>query len=85
MGVELINEPVREMRSVFDDLAKQGRLQGFCEWQGNIHAQQHDHHSAFLCGALIESGRLAIGPMLRERGHAPLCHAVGHAHDGRAD
>jgi hypothetical protein len=56
---------VREVRSVFDDLAKQGRLQGslFYTWQGNIHAQQQDYHSAFLCGALTESGRLAIAPM----------------------
>jgi hypothetical protein len=53
---------VHEMRAVFDELMRQKRLNGslFYTWQGNIHAPQEDHDSAWLCGALTESGRLAI-------------------------
>ena len=56
---------VREMRGTFSRLAQQGRLRGqlFYTWEGNIHAKQEDHASAFRCGTLTESGRLAIAPM----------------------
>jgi hypothetical protein len=56
---------VREMRSVFDDLAKQGRMGGslYYTWQGQIHAPKEDHDSAFLCGVLTQSGRLALAPL----------------------
>ena len=56
---------VREMRSVFAELAKQQRLGGsiFYTWQGQIHAPKEDHDSVFLCGAVTPSGRLAVAPM----------------------
>jgi hypothetical protein len=56
---------VREMRSVFDDLAKQGRMGGtlYYTWQGQIHAPKEDHDSAFLCGGLTQSGCLALAPL----------------------
>ena len=56
---------VREMRSVLHELAEQHRFGGslFYTWQGQIHAPTEDHDSAFLCGALTESGKLALSPM----------------------
>ena len=56
---------VREMRTVLLGLAQEHRLGGsmFYTWQGNIHAAQEDHDSVYLCGAVTESGRLAIAPM----------------------
>ena len=58
---------VREMRDRFSRLAIQGRLGGlfFYTWQGNVHAQREDRASAYRCGALTQSGRLAIAPMSR--------------------
>lgn len=55
---------VREMRAVFAGLVRQRRLRGslFYTWQGNIHAPHQDPDSAYLCGALTESGRLAVAP-----------------------
>ena len=54
---------VREMRGYFGQLARQGRLGGifFYTWEGNIHDEAPV--SAFRCGSLTESGRLAIAPM----------------------
>ena len=56
---------VREMRGVLHELADQHRLGGslYYTWQGQIHAPKEDHDSAFLCGALTESGKLAVSPM----------------------
>lgn len=56
---------VREMRTVLLGLTQQHRLGGsmYYTWQGSIHATQADHDSAYLCGAVTESGRLAIAPM----------------------
>jgi hypothetical protein len=56
---------VREMRSVFTELAKQQRSGGamFYTWQGQIHAPKADPDSVFLCGAVTPSGRLAVAPM----------------------
>ena len=56
---------VREIRPQFGQLAKQGRLGGvfFYTWQGNIRAPIEDRASAFICGGLTPSGRLAIDPM----------------------
>jgi hypothetical protein len=56
---------VREMRSVLHDLAQQRRLGGslYYTWQGQIHAAKEDRDSAFLCGALTASGRLAVAPL----------------------
>jgi len=56
---------VREMRGVLHDLALQHRLGGslYYTWQGQIHDAKEDHDSAFLCGALTESGKLALSPM----------------------
>ena len=56
---------VREMRSVLHDLAQQLRLGAslYYTWQGQIHAPKEDHDSAFLCGALTASGRLAVAPL----------------------
>jgi hypothetical protein len=56
---------VREMRGVFGELARQNRLGGslYYTWQGAIHAPKEDHDSAFLCGAVTESGRVAVAPM----------------------
>jgi hypothetical protein len=56
---------VREMRDVLHELAQQHRLGGslYYTWQGQIHAPKEDHDSAFLCGGLTESGRLAVAPI----------------------
>ena len=56
---------VREMRAAFVELAKQNRLGGtmYYTWQGDIHAPREDHDSAFLCGGLTASGRLAVAPI----------------------
>jgi hypothetical protein len=56
---------VREMRSVLHELAQRHRLGGslYYTWQGQIHAPKEDRDSAFLCGALTESGKLALSPM----------------------
>jgi hypothetical protein len=58
---------VRELRGELSQLAKQNRLKGlfFYNWQGNIHARKEDRASAFRCGTLTGSGRLAIDPMER--------------------
>ncbi len=56
---------VHEMRTVLGALAKQQSLGGaiFYTWQGQIHAPKEDHDSAFLCGAVTQSGRLALAPL----------------------
>jgi hypothetical protein len=56
---------VRELRGNLSQLAKQNRLGGlfYYNWVGNIRAPKEDPASAFRCGALTESGRLAIDPM----------------------
>ena len=56
---------VREMRGYFAGLAREGRLKGafYYNWQGFIHAPKEDLASAFRCGALTTSGRLAIAPL----------------------
>jgi hypothetical protein len=56
---------VREIRGYFAGLARQGRLKGafYYNWQGFIHAPTEDLASAFRCGALTASGRLAIAPL----------------------
>src|ERR1039458_2896880 len=56
---------VREVRSYYAQLARQGRLKAlmYYTWQGNVHAAKEDLASAFRCGALTESGRLAIAPL----------------------
>jgi hypothetical protein len=56
---------VREMRDYYGELARQGRLKGliFYTWQGNVRAAKEDPASAFRCGALTNSGRLAIAPI----------------------
>jgi hypothetical protein len=56
---------VGDMRGVLQGLAVQHRLGGslYYTWQGQIHAPKEDHDSAFLCGTLTESGRLAVAPM----------------------
>jgi hypothetical protein len=53
------------MRDYYGELARQGRLKSliFYTWQGNLHAAKEDPASAFRCGALTESGRLAIAPI----------------------
>ncbi|SDS82794.1 hypothetical protein SAMN05216490_1896 [Mucilaginibacter mallensis] len=62
--VQLVNE----MRGYFGQLAKQQRLGGllFYNWQGNIHAVKEDRASAFRCGSLTESGRIAIANNLNQ-------------------
>lgn len=59
---------VRELRGIFDELARQNRLGGalYYTWQGAIHAPKEDHDSAFLCDALTESGELAVSPIGRD-------------------
>jgi hypothetical protein len=59
---------VREMRTALGELAKQDSLGGalYYTWQGQIHAPKEDHDSAFLCGALTESGRLAVAPIVAD-------------------
>ncbi len=56
---------VGAMRSVLHELALQHRLGGslYYAWQGQIHAPKEDHDSAFLCGAVTASGKLALSPM----------------------
>ena len=56
---------VRELRDDYAELARQGRLKGliFYVWHGDWHSAQESPASAFRCGALTESGRLAIAPM----------------------
>jgi len=56
---------VREMRDYYGQLARQGRLKGliFYVWHGDWHADRENPASAFRCGALSESGRLALAPM----------------------
>jgi hypothetical protein len=55
----------REMRNYYGQLAREGRLQGliFYVWHGDWHAAQESPASAFRCGSLTESGRLALAPM----------------------
>jgi hypothetical protein len=56
---------VREMRDYYTEFARQGRIKVliFYVWHGDWHAQQENAASAFRCGSLTESGRLAIAPM----------------------
>jgi hypothetical protein len=56
---------VREMRDYYAELARQGRIKAliFYVWHGDWHGQQESPASAFRCGSLTESGRLAIAPM----------------------
>jgi hypothetical protein len=56
---------VREMRDYYAGLTRQERIRAliFYVWHGDWHAQQEDPASAFRCGSLTESGRLAIAPM----------------------
>lgn len=56
---------VREIRDYYDQLAREQRLKGliFYVWHGDWHATQENPASAFRCGALTESGRLAIAPL----------------------
>ncbi len=56
---------VREMRAYYAELARQGRLDAliFYVWHGDWHSEQENAASAFRCGALTASGRLALAPM----------------------
>jgi hypothetical protein len=56
---------VREMRDYYAQLARQGRLKAliFYVWHGDYHAAEESPASAFRCGSLTESGRLALAPM----------------------
>jgi hypothetical protein len=56
---------VREVRDYYGQLARQERLKGliFYVWHGDWHAEQENPASAFRCGALTQSGRLALAPM----------------------
>jgi hypothetical protein len=56
---------VREVRDYYGHLARQERLNGliFYVWHGDWHAGQENPASAFRCGALTQSGRLALAPM----------------------
>ncbi|MEW6632243.1 MAG: alpha-L-arabinofuranosidase B, partial [Pseudomonadota bacterium] len=58
-------QAVRDMRGVFGELASRNRLGGalYYTWQGALHAPAEDHDSAFLCGAVTPSGRLAVAPI----------------------
>ena len=56
---------VREVRSNFSSLAQQGKLKGlfFFSWRDDTHAPHEDHSNVVRCGAVTDSGRLAIAPM----------------------
>lgn len=56
---------VREIRGYFGPLVAQGRLKGlfFYTWQGDVHATKEDPYSAFRCGTLTDSGKLAFSPL----------------------
>jgi len=55
---------VREMRDYYAGLTRLERIKAliFYVWHGDWHSQQEDPASAFRCGSLTESGRLAIAP-----------------------
>ena len=58
-------ELVREMRDYYAQLAREGRIKAliFYVWHGDWHATQENPASAFRCGSLTESGRLALAPL----------------------
>ncbi len=53
---------VQQTRDYYGQLAKAGILKAifFYTWEGDIHAAREDSNSAFRCGALTPSGKLAI-------------------------
>jgi hypothetical protein len=53
-----------ELRDDFKTFVRQGRLKViiFYTWEGDVHMDHEDPYSAFLCGSLTKSGRLAIAP-----------------------
>lgn len=56
---------VKEMRDIFANAAEQGRLAAiiyFC-WNSDPWSKKPDPKSAYRCGVLTDSGRLAISPM----------------------
>jgi hypothetical protein len=55
---------VRELKAYYGQLARQGRLKAliFYVWHGDWNSQQESPASAFRCGGLTESGRLALAP-----------------------
>jgi hypothetical protein len=56
---------VQEMRTDFSKAAAEGKLTGiiYFDWCGNLEARHPDPFSIYRCGALTESGRLAIAPI----------------------
>ncbi len=54
-----------ELRDYYGRLASQGRLKGliFYVWHGDWHSAKENTESAFRCGSLTESGRLALAPL----------------------
>ena len=56
---------VRQMRQIFHHYEQEGRLRGllYFAWTSDAWAKREDKNSVFRCGALTESGRLAIAPL----------------------
>jgi hypothetical protein len=56
---------VQQARDYYSQLARAGILRAifFYTWQGNVNAAKEDGNSAFRCGALTPSGKLAITPL----------------------
>jgi hypothetical protein len=56
---------VRQARDYYSQLEHDGILKAifFYTWQGDVNAAKEDGNSAFRCGALTPSGKLAITPL----------------------
>jgi hypothetical protein len=74
-------EAVQDMRGLFSELWRQNRLGGalYYTWQGALHAAVEDHDSAFRCGAVTESGRLAVAPIPAPTAASETGPDAGHA------
>jgi hypothetical protein len=64
-GLRLRLQPALRAKRRARSIGKTEPIEGtiFYNWQGNIHAPKEDRASAFRCGTLTGSGRLAIDPM----------------------
>jgi hypothetical protein len=56
---------VRQDRDYYGGLAQAGILKAlmFYTWEGDVHAAREDSNSAWRCGALTPSGKLAVAPL----------------------
>ena len=54
---------IRQVRDIFYQYVQQGRIRGLFYFTWGSDAKQPDPYSVYRCGALTQSGRLAIAPM----------------------